>query len=87
MHSIRSRASQELNEQILRCSSVATNLSGTNLDAGGARRLRGSDTSNQFRSISFSSEKHREPAKASIRGPFLVRFFATQKMNVDLETE
>ncbi len=76
---IRSRASQELNDQILRCLSVATNLSGTNLDAIGARRVSGKDATNQLRSISFISEKRREPARASIGLAFFGSFFGHAK--------
>ena len=55
------------------CLSVATNLSGTNLDVEDARRVSDWDVANQFSSCSKLIEKRREPEGQAV-GCFFVWF-------------
>ena len=73
---IRSRASQELNDQN---TTVFERSDKFVRNKFGRQRVSGKDATNQLRSISFSSEMPREPVRASIGLAFLGSFFWPRK--------
>ena len=76
---MRSRASQSWSDKHEGCLSVATNLSGTNLDAEGARRVSGMDATNQFTFMPDQIEKCREPAGQAWAALFFGSFLLVQQ--------